>query len=111
MAALPPFADLLAFDAAARHGSFTRAARELNVTQPAISRRIAALEADLRLKLFDRATKPTRLTPEGRQLMETLRLSLSQIEATILELQRQSDLGESQSRPRPAFCPSGWCPA
>ncbi len=91
MAALPPFADLLAFDAAARHGSFTRAARELNVTQPAISRRIAALEADLRLKLFDRATKPTRLTPEGRQLMETLRLSLSQIEATILELQRQSD--------------------
>ncbi|WJS84393.1 LysR substrate-binding domain-containing protein [Paracoccus sp. TOH] len=103
MAALPPFSDLLAFNAAARHGSFTRAARELNVTQPAISRRVAALEADLRLKLFDRTTKPTTLTPAGKQLMDALCISLSQLETVVLDLRRQSDSGRISISAAPGF--------
>ncbi|MEM7652622.1 MAG: LysR family transcriptional regulator, partial [Pseudomonadota bacterium] len=51
---LPPFSALIAFDAAARHGTFTKAAQEQNVSQPAISRRVAMLERDLGCSLFDR---------------------------------------------------------
>ena len=49
---LPSLTGLQAFEAVARHGSFTRAAEELNVTQTAVSHRIARLEAELGLRLF-----------------------------------------------------------
>ncbi len=83
---LPPFGNLLAFDAAARHGSFTRAARDLNVSQPAISRRVAALEADLGVMLFGRETKPLQLTATGQMLFGVLRSGLGRLEATIAEI-------------------------
>lgn len=51
---LPPLKALRAFDACIRLGSFTRAAAELNVGQPAISHQIQTLEQDLGLALFDR---------------------------------------------------------
>lgn len=85
---LPSFGDLLAFDAAARHGSFTRAARDLNVSQPAVSRRVAALEADLGVTLFGRETKPLHLTPTGQTLFDVLRSSLSRLETAIAEIRR-----------------------
>ena len=47
MRSLPPFAELVAFEAVARHLSFTRAADELCVTQSAISHRVRRLEAHL----------------------------------------------------------------
>lgn len=56
---LPGFSGLTAFYAAARHGTLTAAASELNVSQPAVSRRIAQLEADLGCALFDRSRKPS----------------------------------------------------
>lgn len=94
MPTLPPLADLLAFDAAARHGTFTRAAGELNVSQPAISRRVAALEDDLGVLLFDRRTKPMRLTAEGEMLFDVLRSGLSRLEATLLVIRnRRSEKG------------------
>ena len=49
---LPPLPSLIAFEAAMRHGSFTRAAAELHLTQSAISRQIAQLERFLGKKLF-----------------------------------------------------------
>lgn len=48
---------LLAFDSAARTGSFTAAAKELNLTQGAISRQVAALENQLDVTLFTRTKK------------------------------------------------------
>lgn len=83
---LPSFSSLLAFDAAARHVTFTRAARALNVTQPAVSRRVAALEADLGVLLFNRSTKPMQLTDEGLELFDVLRSGLSRLEAVIADL-------------------------
>jgi LysR family glycine cleavage system transcriptional activator len=83
---LPPFSALSAFDAVARYGTFTRAARELNVSQPAISRRVAALEADLGAPVFHRDTRPLRLTTEGRRLFEVLRASLSRLEEVIQDV-------------------------
>ncbi|HEU0200292.1 MAG TPA: LysR family transcriptional regulator, partial [Burkholderiaceae bacterium] len=61
--------DLLrGFRAAARHLSFTRAARELFVTQPAISREVKTLEAQLGTPLFRRVNRTLQLTEAGEQL-------------------------------------------
>jgi DNA-binding transcriptional LysR family regulator len=89
---LPSFSSLLAFDAVARHGTLTRAAVELNVSQPAVSRRIAALEADLGRPLLDRRTKPLSLNKDGTELYEVLRSSLGRLEAVVERLRRGSDL-------------------
>ena len=62
---IPSSAALLAFEAAARHGNFARAAAELALTEGAISRQIARLEALLNSKLFDRTGSRVRLNPAG----------------------------------------------
>lgn len=73
---IPSSAALLAFEAAARHGNFARAAAELALTEGAISRQIARLEALLDSKLFDRTGSRVRLNPAGaryaRQVREIL---------------------------------------
>ena len=56
------------FVAVAAHGSFTRAAVAINLTQPAVTRQIAALEAELRTRLFDRLGRTVRLTSAGQTL-------------------------------------------
>ena len=67
-----PLNALRAFEAAARHLSFTRAADELCVTQAAISYQIKALEARLGVALFRRASRGLVLTDEGVALAPTL---------------------------------------
>src|SRR6058998_2368060 len=62
---LPPLNALKAFEAAARHESFTRAAEELCVTQGAVSHQVKALEAELGLKLFNRERKGLVITEAG----------------------------------------------
>jgi DNA-binding transcriptional LysR family regulator len=57
------------FLAVARERSFTRAAQRLHVAQPGISHQIRQLEAELGSELFDRSSKPIRLTPAGRALL------------------------------------------
>lgn len=78
---LPPLNALLAFEATARHQSFTRAATELNLTQTAISHRIKELESLLEVQLFTRKKGATRLTDEGRTYLECIRPALAQIAA------------------------------
>ncbi|MFY0310560.1 LysR family transcriptional regulator [Leisingera sp. D0M16] len=63
-----PLHQINAFEAAARCLSFSRAAQELNVQQPAVSRHIAALEADLGVSLFLRSKPRLTLTEEGEIL-------------------------------------------
>jgi len=65
---LPPLSSLRAFEAAARHLSFTRAAAELHVTQAAVSHQIRALERNLGVSLFQRGARGLRLTVEARDL-------------------------------------------
>ena len=64
---LPPLSALRAFEAAARHLSFTRAAQELHVTQTAISHQIRALEDLLGVKLFRRLPRGLVLTEEAQK--------------------------------------------
>jgi DNA-binding transcriptional LysR family regulator len=63
-----PLETLRGFEAAARTGSFSAAASQLNITHGAISRQIAKLEQWLGLKLFDRKARGVSLTPEGQRL-------------------------------------------
>ncbi len=62
-------ANLRAFAAAARSGSFSAAAEQLHITQPAVSKRIAVLEAELQASLFDRLSRRIELTEAGRALL------------------------------------------
>ena len=64
-----PLTALRSFEAAGRHESFTAAARELFVTQAAISRQIRELEERLGLVLFDRLPQQVKLTPDGTRLL------------------------------------------
>ncbi len=69
---LPPLNALRAFEAAARHLSFTKAAHELNVTPAAISHQVRALEDQLGLPLFRRLTRALRLTDAGQAALPLL---------------------------------------
>ncbi len=60
---------LLAFATLARVGSFTQAAKEMGLTQSAVSHAIKALERDLGCRLFDRIGRMVTITPAGRQLL------------------------------------------
>ena len=73
---LPPLQTLIAFEAAVRHGSFTRAAAELNLTQSAISRQVAQLEDFLGRALFRREHKKLLLTASGESYAESVRATL-----------------------------------
>ena len=76
---LPPLNALRAFEAAARNGSFTRAAGELCVTQGAVSQQVKALELDLAAKLFHRAPSGLELTESGRDYLTIVRDALDRI--------------------------------
>ncbi|GAB54858.1 LysR family transcriptional regulator, glycine cleavage system transcriptional activator [Glaciecola punicea ACAM 611] len=70
---LPPLNSLKAFESAARHLSFTKAADELFVTQAAVSHQIKSLESFLSMKLFHRKNRSLLLTEEGQSYFHDLR--------------------------------------
>ncbi len=76
---LPPLNALGAFEAAARHLSFTEAAKEFDILQPAISRHIAALETDLGTTLFIRKKPKLGLTYDGETLLAAVSSGFGQI--------------------------------
>src|SRR5262247_1171934 len=87
---LPPLNALKAFEAAARHESFTRAAEELCVTQGAVSHQVKALESELGLKLFNRQRQRLIITEAGRNYLAVVRDALDRIaDGTERLLQRQ----------------------
>src|SRR5204862_1321005 len=82
-----PSLDLLpAFDAAARHLSFTKAAAERFLTQSAISRQIKALEDDLGVPLFRRRHRALELTDDGRRLAAAVSSALGMLRDTVGEI-------------------------
>src|SRR6516225_943360 len=88
---LPPLNNLKAFEAAARHESFTRAAEELCVTQGAVSQQVKALEEGLGIKLFNRERQRLIITEAGRDYLMVVRDALDRIAiGTERLLQRQN---------------------
>ena len=78
-----PFNALCAFEASARHLSFTRAGLELCVTQSAVSHQVKTLEDMLKVKLFRRLPRGLALTDEGLALMPVLTETFGRIRATL----------------------------
>lgn len=83
---LPPLNAVRAFEAAARHLSFTRAAQELHVTQAAVSHQIKALEDRLGFRLFRRTSRALLLTDEGQILFPAVRDALDTLHAAFGQL-------------------------
>src|SRR5437867_1439975 len=83
---IPSLAALQAFDGAARFLSFTRAARELNITQSAVSRHIRALEEGLGVKLFRRLKQRVSLTPAGAEYHSEISACLDRIQLSTARL-------------------------
>jgi LysR family glycine cleavage system transcriptional activator len=90
-ARLPSLNGLRAFEAAARHLSFTLAASELNVTQTAISHQIRRLEDELGIRLFVRQNRALALTPEARDYLPGVRAAFNDLRLATDRLLRKDD--------------------
>src|SRR5262245_12756773 len=90
-ARLPSLNGLRAFEAAARHLSFTQAASELNVTQPAISHQIRRLEEELGIRLFIRKNRALALTPKARDYLPGVRAAFNDLRLATDRLLRKDD--------------------
>ncbi|WP_346895654.1 LysR family transcriptional regulator [uncultured Roseibium sp.] len=87
---LPPLDALVFLESAGRHQSFTAAARELNVSQAAVSKRVRQLEDWLGVPLIERVGRGIRTTREGDRLVNRIGMSLDFLEETIADLRAPS---------------------
>jgi len=83
---IPSTSCLIAFDTAARHLSFTKAAHELHMTQGAVSRQLATLETYLGVKLFERVNHRLILTEAGREYAMQISTTLKQVEIATFQV-------------------------
>jgi LysR family glycine cleavage system transcriptional activator len=88
---LPPLNAIRAFETASRHASFTEAAGELAVTQGAVSRHVATLEAWLGVRLFERNLRGIALTPKGVVYARIVRGALDQLDYATRQLKAEPD--------------------
>jgi len=99
----PSTSMLVAFDAAARAGSFTAAARELNMTQSAVSKQVIGLEHQLGVKLFERLNNVVKLTPVGESYARSVRSALDIILSASLHAMANPDGGRLDLAVLPTF--------
>ena len=92
---LPSTAALEAFEAAARHQSFTKAAQELSVTQSAVCRQVAALEEFLDVRLFRRTRRGVVLSEAGLAYSRSVSARLDDVERDTLELMARGGRGHA----------------
>lgn len=105
---IPSRSNLLAFEAAARHQSFTNAAAELALTESAISRQIAQLEDQLGIKLFNRVRKKVVLTKAGVLYSLQVRKVIEQLERDMFNIMAHGGTrGILELAVLPTFC-SQW---
>lgn len=90
---LPSLNGLRAFEAAARHMSFTKAAEELNVTQTAVSHQIKRLEDRLGMQLFVRRNRQLLLTESAQEYLPAVRDAFDRLHAATVHLLRRDEAG------------------
>lgn len=88
---LPPMNALRVFEAAARHGNFTRAAEELSVAQPAVTRHINNLEAWIGAPVFLRRGNRLSLTPEGSELANLATSTFDRLELGLRDVDMSNE--------------------
>jgi LysR family glycine cleavage system transcriptional activator len=89
MSHLPPLRAIRAFEACYRLGSYTRAAKELNVQQPAVSHQIRSLEKDLGVKLFVKRGTAMEPTGQAHDYYRTVSMALGDIERASVRMRRR----------------------
>ncbi|QPC91693.1 LysR family transcriptional regulator [Mesorhizobium sp. INR15] len=94
---MPDLIAIQAFECAARHASFTHAARELNLTQSAVSRQVKDLEGHLGTLLFERVRQRVVLSEDGQRFLPEARKLLQQAEETMLRAMSSADARSSLS--------------
>ncbi|MDN7143035.1 LysR family transcriptional regulator [Pseudomonas sp. JQ170] len=99
----PPLSTLRGFEAAARLGSFHKAAEELHLTQSAISQQIRSLEAYLEQPLFFRSGRSVSLTDAGHDLLSTTQAMLQQLAVGIRRLGQYQKPNQLVLNTTPAF--------
>jgi LysR family glycine cleavage system transcriptional activator len=104
---LPPIQALLAFEAAARHLSFRRAAEELRLTNGAISHQIRGLENQLGATLFARAGRNVVLSEQGQLLVVTVREVLTTLSEKLSQIRASAAIASLTVSTLPAFA-SHW---
>ncbi|MCH8518053.1 MAG: LysR family transcriptional regulator, partial [Cyclobacteriaceae bacterium] len=104
---LPPLNPLRAFEAAARLGSFQKAAEELNVTPPAISHQVRVLEEYLDVTLFHREARRVRLTEQGEMYLAAVSEGLHRIAAATRLLLKATEKRPLTVSSAPSFA-CGW---
>ncbi len=104
---LPPLNALKAFEAAARHESFTKAAQELHVTQGAVSHQVKALETELGFRLFGRESQRLLITEAGRFYLEVVRDAFDRIASGTERLLERQNAGALTVTTSPNFA-SKW---
>ncbi|MDN2664842.1 transcriptional regulator GcvA [Psychromonas sp. 14N.309.X.WAT.B.A12] len=104
---LPPLEALRYFECAARHLNFTAAAKELCVSQSAVSQKIILLEAHLQYKVFDRKPRQLHLTENGEELFKSVHQALNQIRDTVNHIESHKQVRQLEVYSMPAFA-SRW---
>ncbi|MGI9276695.1 MAG: transcriptional regulator GcvA [Endozoicomonas sp.] len=89
MARFPSLKGLQYFEVVARHLSFTRAAKELHVTQAAVSQQIRNLEQELGSRLFRRTTRRLLLSDDGERLLPHVRQAFSSLESGLRKIRNR----------------------
>ncbi|RQO82451.1 LysR family transcriptional regulator [Acidovorax sp. FJL06] len=90
---LPPLSALRAFEATVRHGSVSRAARELHLTDGAVSRAVRELESDLGFDLFQRSSRAVLPTPTAQVLAQDVAGALDRLRAALARARRSAGPG------------------
>ena len=100
---VPPLDPLLAFEAAARNLSFTKAAAELHLTQSAVSRQIQQLEEHLGIKLFERRARALLLTENGQLFYRAVQDALEKLHDSARRLRSTATLNTVVVATTPGF--------
>jgi LysR family transcriptional regulator, glycine cleavage system transcriptional activator len=104
---LPPMQALRAFEAAARERSLTRAAESLSLTHGAVSHQIKALEADLGVRLVERAGRGIRLTDAGERFAARVRVAFAELTAAVRDAHERANPRRLRVSTTPSFA-SRW---
>jgi LysR family glycine cleavage system transcriptional activator len=107
---LPNLAALRAFEAAARHENFSRAAEEIHVTHGAISHQVRALEEELGVALFARHGKRLAVTPDGERFATAVRKALTDIAVAAAALKTSGQQKRLMITAPPSFAARGLAP-
>lgn len=103
---LPPHTAVRAFEAAARHGSFARAAEELFVTPAAVAQQIKALETWAGGALFERHSQGIRLSAHGRRALPALSAAVDQLGLAVQALRHETQTAARRSTLQVAALPA-----